>query len=262
MSEPILPSEKPLKKKIVNPLGMEFVLIPGGKFIMGTDDLAPDPGDIDAVKSAIHAQEQKENFKRWDTAPKHINRVQTFYLGRTPVTQGQWEKVMGRNQASYKGGFDFPMETVSWFEVNDFIERLNDMLETDAHRLPTEAEWEYACRAASSGDYCFEGRANRLAHYAWYGENAGFRPRPVAQKKANKFNLFDIHGQVWEWTSSWEKSYPYRADDGREDPDRPEARVVRGGGWKSDAYFLRCGFREWHLPVHRDHDLGFRLAVS
>lgn len=262
MPEPVLPSEKPLKKKIVNPLGMEFVLIPGGEFIMGTDDLVPDPGDIEAVKSAIHEQEQKENFKRWDTAPKHINRVKTFYLGRTPVTQGQWEKVMGRNQASNKGGFDFPMETVSWYEVNDFIKRLNDMLETDAHRLPAEAEWEYACRAESLGDYCFEGRANRLEHYSWYGENAGFRPRPVAQKKANKFNLFDIHGLVWEWTSSLEKSYPYRADDGREDPGRPEARVVRGGGWKSDPYFLRCGFRDWHLPVHRDHDLGFRLAVS
>jgi formylglycine-generating enzyme required for sulfatase activity len=262
MSESAAHGKKPLKKKIVNPLGMEFVLISGGEFIMGTDDLVPDPRDSAAVEAAIGRQEAKENVNRWDTAPKHLAQVDTFYLGRAPVTQGQWERVMGKNQASYKGGFDFPMETVSWFEVNEFIKRLNEMVGTDAHRLPTEAEWEYACRAGSQGDYCFEGRASRLEHYAWYGQNAGFRPRPVRQKKANKFNLFDIHGLVWEWTSSLEKSYPYRADDGREDPDKPEARIVRGGGWKSDPYFLRCGFREWFLPVHRDHDIGFRLAVS
>jgi formylglycine-generating enzyme required for sulfatase activity len=127
------------------------------------------------------------------------------------------------------------------------------MMETDAPRLPTEAEWEYCCRAGSNADYCFDGRNSRLDHYAWFGANAGFRPKAVGQKKPNKFGLFDMHGLVWEWTSS---------RDGREDPEGPEPRVVRGGSWNTDAYFLRCGFREWHLPSHRDHDIGFRVAVS
>jgi len=262
MSSSREPAPPPLKKKITNKIGMEFMFIPGGEFIMGTDDLVADPTDLAAVEAAVREQEKQEHFTRYDTAPRHLVEVKPFYLGRTPVTQGQWERVMGRNKASYKGGFDFPMETVSWYDVLEFIDKLNEMLETDAHRLPTEAEWEFACRAGSDGDYCFDGRTSRLDHYAWFGTNAGFRPRPVAQKKSNKFKLYDMHGLVWEWTSSIERSYPYRADDGREDPDDPDARVVRGGGWLSDPYFLRCGFRDFHLPVHRDHDIGFRLAVS
>jgi len=256
------PEERPLKKIIVNKIGMEFVLVPGGTFVMGTDDLVADPADLASVEAAIREQEKQEKYTRYDTAPKHVVQVRAFYLGRTPVTQGQWERVTGLNKASFKGGRDFPMETVTWFEANEFAGKLNEMMDTDAHRLPTEAEWEFACRAGSEGDYCFQGRTARLDRYAWYGATAGFRPRPVGQKRPNKYGLFDMHGLVWEWTSTLEKSYPYRADDGREDPEALGPRVVRGGSWKSDPYFLRCGFRDFHLPVHRDHDVGFRLAVS
>ncbi|MBW2062577.1 MAG: formylglycine-generating enzyme family protein [Deltaproteobacteria bacterium] len=262
MSEQPKAEERPLKKKLVNKIGMEFILIPGGDFIMGTDSLVDDPADLEAVEAAVREQEKQDNYTRYDSAPQHLVRIRSFYIGRTPVTQGQWELVMKRNQASYKGGHDFPIETVHWYEAQEFIERLNEMMNTNAHRLPSEAEWEYACRAGSPGEYCFEGRRARLDHYAWYGANAGFYPRPVAQKKANKFKLFDMHGLVWEWTNSLEKGYPYRADDGREDLEASGVRVVRGGSWNSDPYFLRCGFRDWHLPVHRDHDIGFRLAVS
>jgi eukaryotic-like serine/threonine-protein kinase len=136
------------------------------------------------------------------------------------------------------------------------------MMSTDAHRLPTEAEWEYCCRGGVQADYCFAGKSFRLDNYAWYSRNANLQPRPIGQKKPNRFGLFDMHGLVWEWTSTKETAYPYRADDGREDPGGPEPRVVRGGSWLSDEYLCRCGFREWHLPVHRDHDIGFRLAVS
>lgn len=255
-------TERPLKSKIVNKIGMEFVLIPGGEFVMGTDDVVEDPADLAAVEAAVREKEKEKNYSPYDFAPRHVVRVGAFYLGRTPVTQGQWERVMGHNQATFKGGWDFPMESVNWFEAREFIRRLNEMMQTDAHRLPTEAEWEYACRAGSQGEYCFEGRVSRLDNYAWHGSNAGLRPRPVGQKKANKFKVFDLHGLVWEWTSSEERPYPYRADDGREDPSRPGPRVVRGGGWLSDPYFLRCGFRDGHLPGVRDHDLGFRVAVS
>lgn len=255
-------TEKPLKKKIVNKVGMEFILVPGGRFVMGTDDLADDPSDLAALEAAIRIEEKKANFSRYDFAPKHEVEVQPFYMGRRPVTQAQWNMVMGRNPATFKGGWDFPVESISWYQAREFIDKLNEMMETDAHRLPTEAEWEFCCRAGSPGDYCFEGRASRLENYAWYTQNTGFRPRAVGQKKANKFGLFDMHGLVWEWTSTEERSYPYRAADGREDPEGPGPRVVKGGSWLSDAYFLRCGFRDWHLPVHRDHDVGLRVAVS
>jgi formylglycine-generating enzyme required for sulfatase activity len=255
-------AEKTLKKRIVNKIGMEFILIPGGEFIMGADELVADPQDLAAVTAAVREAEQKPKFSWYDFTPKHAVSVKPFYMGRYPVTQAQWVRVMGVNKASCKGGWDFPMETVNWYDALDFIRKINEMMDTDGHRLPTEAEWEYACRAGSTADYCFEGRSSRLDNYAWFGQNAGFRPKPVGQKKANKFGLFDMHGLVWEWTGSQEKPYPYQSGDGREDPTGPNPRVVRGGSWLTDAYFCRCAARDWHMPVHRDHDLGFRLAVS
>lgn len=254
--------EKPLKKRIVNKIGMEFILIPGGEFIMGTDDIVEDPHDLAAVEAKVKELEKEENYSRYDFAPRHVVKIEPFYMGRYPVTQAQWTRVMKLNKASCKGGWDLPMETINWYEAREFADQLNEMMETDAHRLPTEAEWEYCCRAGIQADYCFAGRSSRLENYAWYGDNAGFRPRPVGQKKPNKFGLFDMHGLVWEWTSTEERSFPYRADDGREDPSLAGPRVVKGGSWLSNDYFCRCGFREWHLPVHRDHDVGFRLAVS
>ena len=241
---------------------MEFIFVPGGEFIMGADQIVEDPSDLPAVEAKIRELEKEENYTRYDFAPKHLVKVKPFYLGRYPVTQAQWVRVMKLNKASFKGGWDFPMETVNWFEAREFVKRLNEMVDTDAHRLPTEAEWEFACRAGSTADFCFDGRSSRLEHYGWYGRNAGFRPRAVGQKRPNKFGLYDMHGLVWEWTSTEEKSYPYRDDDGRESPDSPNPRVVRGGSWLVDEYMCRCGFREWHLPTHRDHDVGFRVAVS
>ena len=254
--------EKPLKKKLTNKIGMEFILVPSGEFIMGTDDLGADPRDPEAVAAAAREMEKQEKFTRYDFAPLHLVRVEPFYMGRYPVTQAQWTQVMGLNKATFKGGWDFPMETVNWHEAREFIDRLNEMMNTDAHRLPTEAEWEFCCRAGVQADYCFDGRSTRLDNYAWYTRNARFRPRAVGQKKPNKYGLFDMHGLVWEWTSTEERAYPYRSDDGREEPESPWPRVVRGGSFLSDEYFCRCGFRDWHLPVHRDHDVGFRVAIS
>ncbi|MFH1137471.1 MAG: formylglycine-generating enzyme family protein [Pseudomonadota bacterium] len=262
MSQDNVGAEKPLKKKLVNKIGMEFILLPGGEFVMGTDDLTDDPSDLEAVEKKVSELSGQPGFSAYDFSPRHVARIKPFYLGRAPVTQAQWTRLMGNNKATYKEGWDLPMESVNWYDALKFIEKINELMGTDAHRLPTEAEWEYGCRAGSPGDFCFEGRASRLDNYAWFTHNARFHPRAVAQKKPNKFGLFDMHGLVWEWTSSQERLYPYRADDGREEPSGPNPRVVRGGSFMSDPYFCRCGFRDWHLPTHRDHDLGFRLAVS
>ena len=262
MTEHAEEAQRPLKKRIVNKIGMEFILVPGGEFIMGTDDVVPEPSDLAAVTAVVTEMEKKENFTRYDFAPKHQVSIKPFYMARHPVTQAHWARVMGNNKASFKDGWDFPMETVSWYDALEFIRRLNELMNTDAHRLPTEAEWEFCCRAGSAGDYSFDGPVSRLGLHAWFSGNTRWRPRAVGQKKANKFGLFDMHGLVWEWTSSLERSYPYQGEDGREDLKSPGQRVVRGGSWLTTEYMCRCGFREFHLPTHRDHDIGFRLAVS
>ena len=253
-------SEKPLKKRLVNKIGMEFILVPGGEFIMGADDAAEDPRDLAAVEAAVRELEKEDNFTRYDFAPRHLVQVKPFYMGRYPVTQAQWDRVMGRNPATFKDGWDYPIESINWYQALEFIDRLNEMMKTDAHRLPTEAEWEYCCRAGSSGDYCFEGRLTRLANYAWFGANAGFRPRAVGQKKANKFGLFDMHGLVWEWTSTEERSYPYRPDDGREDLKASGLRVRRGGSWFSTPALVRCAYRLRYAPGGGYRRGGFRVA--
>jgi formylglycine-generating enzyme required for sulfatase activity len=251
----------PLKRKIVNKIGMEFMLVPGGRFVMGVDPVADDPSDHDAVRTAVTQAQQDPHFSWYDFAPRHEVEVQPFYMGRHPVTQRQFTAVMGVNKATFKDGWDYPIESVSWYDAQKFIEKLNEMMDTDAHRLPTEAEWEFCCRGGVDADFCFEGRVNRLEHYAWYTNNTRFRPRPVGQKRPNKYGLFDMHGLVWEWTASKAWPYPYQHGDGRDAPDDADPRVVRGGSFLSDPHFCRCGFRDWHLPVHRDHDLGFRVAV-
>ena len=262
MSQETVGAEIPLRKKLVNKIGMEFILIPGGEFIMGSEDLVDDPSNLTALEEKIQEASTQEGFSTYDFSPRHVVKIKPFYMGRTPVTQAQWTRLMGNNKSTYKEGWDLPIESVSWYDALKFVEKINDLMGTDAHRLPTEAEWECACRAGSNADYCFEGRASRLDNYAWFTYNSRFHPRAVAQKKANKFGMFDMHGLVWEWTSTQERLYPYRDDDGREDLSGPNPRIVRGGSFMSDPYFCRCGFRDWHLPTHRDHDIGFRLAAS
>lgn len=126
---------------------------------------------------------------------------QDYEMAETQCTQSEWEKVMGNNPSYFKGENN-PVERVSYDDVQAFIKKLNEKNDGYTYRLPTEEEWEFCCRAGSDKDYCFGDDVEKLKDYAWYCENSDNKTHPVKEKKPNLFGLFDMHGNVWEWTSS------------------------------------------------------------
>ncbi|MFL6214136.1 MAG: formylglycine-generating enzyme family protein [Blastocatellia bacterium] len=209
-----------------------FVRIPAGEFMMGSDT------GSDTEK------------------PAHRVRIsQPFELGKYEVTQAEWEAVMG-NRPSYFGGDRRPVEQVSWNDVQEFIGRLNALDDGYAYRLPTEAEWEYACRAGSNGDY-----AGKLDAMAWVDENSQQMSHPVGEKQPNAWGLYDMHGNVFEWCEDYYDA-GYYAQSPSVDPRGPETgsfRVKRGGGWMFSASFARSAARDLFAPSYRFNYVGFRL---
>ena len=167
-----------------------------------------------------------------------------YRIQRTEVTQIQWMAVMGDNPSRFKGA-DRPVENVSWNDCKEFIKKLGEM-DGVSYRLPTEFEWEFACRAGSRGDWgrLRTGREGTLDEMGWYGGNG---THPVAMKQPNAWGVYDMHGNVWEWC---------------EDKAGSSSRADRGGGWDSSAMRCMAGNRSCHVPGSRDDRLGFRLAAS
>jgi formylglycine-generating enzyme required for sulfatase activity len=223
-------------------LGMEFVLVPAGQFMMGAGE-----------------DERADGDER----PRHpVTISRPFYLGVHEVTQGQWETVMDNNPSHFKGR-DRPVENVSWEDVQEFILRLNREEENGRrYRLPTEAEWEYAARAGSTGAYSFGDDAGMLDAHAWYLDNAGGTTHPVGTRNPNAWGLHDMHGNVWEWVSDW---YGYYVDAPGTDPAGPPSgqdRVVRGGGWNMFGFYCRSATRDRGAPGYLNDTVGFRLAIT
>jgi formylglycine-generating enzyme required for sulfatase activity len=181
-----------------------------------------------------------------------------------PVTQNQWETVMEHNPSCFKGDGDRPVERVSWHDVDDFIKRLN---EKEPHRqftLPTEAQWEYACRAGTRTKYYTGDTEADLGRAGWYSENADKTTHPVAAKESNDFGLYDMHGNVWEWVvDDWHGNYQGAPLDGSAWVDNPRCsyRVVRGGSWYFPARYCRSTYRHGFGPGFRLDFLGFRLVL-
>ncbi len=228
--------------------GMEFVLIPAGEFMMGS------PGSEDGPRRAAERPQRSVRITR------------AFYLGKYPVTQAQWAAVMG-NTPSYFRGPTRPVESVSWTDCQDFLLRLNATVEDQdvEFRLPTEAEWEYACRAGTTTLYSFGDDLSELGQYAWHGLNSGGRTHPVGLKKPNAWGLYDMHGNVWEWCQDW-FGRAYYADAPVENPLGPESgrrRVLRGGSWSYGGYpyYYRSAARYFGTPeVRRLNIDGFRVV--
>jgi len=224
-----------------NSLGMEFIEIPAGRFEIGACS--------------------KVFFETCgDEAGYMVTIEKSFYLGKTEVTQAQWEKVMGSNPSKFKGS-DRPVEQVSWDDVQEFIKRLNQKEGGNKYRLPTEAEWEYAARAGNPGTYSFGNDESKLGEYAWYSENSGSETHPVGGKKPNAWGLHDMHGNVWEWTcSAYTETYDGNETLCNNHADSP--RSLRGGSWYFNASFARSADRVNWPPDARNsnYSLGFRLA--
>ena len=187
--------------------------------------------------------------------PHEVTLSRGFWIGTHPVTQAQWQGVMGSNPSTFKGA-DLPVETVSWDDCQRFLSKLNAQ-GGEAFRLPTEAEWEYACRGGSTGE-----THENLEASAWYWENSGKTTHPVGQKVPNAWGLYDMTGNVTEWCQDWYgKSYS-SASPAVDPPGPPSgsSRVIRGGSFVHEAHRIRYAYRADAPPSTRGYDLGLRLV--
>jgi formylglycine-generating enzyme required for sulfatase activity len=213
-------------------LNLAFVTIPAGTFSMGADSsVSGDQGPVHEV-TISHA----------------------FELQTTEVTQAQWVAVMGSNPSHFHGD-DLPVEEVKGIDVEDFLRRLNGSDPGKNYRLPTEAEWEYACRAGST-----QPRYGTLDEIAWFTRNSGNTTHPVATKQPNAWGLYDMLGNVWELTADWKDSYPVRAVTDPRGPKTGYYKVARGGSWFDMANAVNATFRASPSPTDHSHNSGFRIA--
>jgi len=197
---------------------------------------------------------------RMGEAPGHtVELTQGFWLGETTCTQELWREVMGENPSRFRGE-NLPVENVSWNDCQRFLETLNDRKPGLNPLLPTEAEWEYACRARSIGAYCFGEDDRRLSEYAWFGDSKGGETHPVGSKTPNDWGLYDMHGNVWEWCRDWYGAYPDVPMVDPVGPDSGSNRVLRGGAWFNGAGYCRSAYRFCPTPGYRYGRDGFRLA--
>jgi formylglycine-generating enzyme required for sulfatase activity len=224
-----------------NRIGMEFVYVPAGSFMMGSLNGFP----VEFEKP-VHQVTIREGF----------------YMGKYEVTQAQWRRVMGNNPSKHKGCDQCPVEYVSWYDAQEFIKKLNAQNDGYTYKLPSEAEWEYACRAGTTGDY-----AGDLDSMAWYGQNSGNQTHPVGQKQPNAFGLYDMYGNVWEWCEDvFHDSYNDAPTDGSAwlSGGEQQSRVLRGSSYfNPPTNILRSASRFRMDPDFRSNCgcLGFRLVA-
>ena len=220
---------------------IELILIPAGEFEMGSPD----------------TEEAREN----DEGPvRRVKISKPFYIGRHEITQAQWKAVMGYALSNSKG-FDHPAVGIRWAVAVEFCKKLSER-EFETFRLPTEAEWEYACRAGSMTIYSFGDVSSSLDQHAWFNSNSSHSTHPVGQKKPNAFGLHDMHGNVWEWCCDWYDDY---LEDSTVDPTGPmdgSSRILRGGSWFCTPGPCRSANRGWNTPDIRDDDVGFRIVME
>lgn len=232
-------SSETATKRIINLIGMEFVLIPKGTFLMGTPE--------------------NETEREDDETLHQVTISRLFYLQATPVTQKQWEEVMGVNPSVFRGDANLPVDSVSWSDVQKFIRKLNKLEGLDKYLLPTEAQWEYACRAGSTALYCFGDDPGGLAEYAWYDDEFK-KTHPVEQKKPNAWGLYDMHGNVWEWCKDGYGDYPSGSVTDPVGRSRGWGHVFRGGSCYVPAEFCRSALRGHNDPGSSSNPMGFRLV--
>lgn len=221
--------------------GMEFVIIPSGSFQMGSP-------------SSESGRDNDENL--------HWVSVQSFELMSTEVTQGMWEEVMGSNP-SYNSGDVWPVENVSWNQCQTFISRLNDLDPSHTYRLPTEAEWEYACRAGTTTRFYWgtSDSESVINRYCWYVGNSYSSTNEVGLLEPNSWGLYDIIGNVMEFCEdTYTSDYSNCPTNGRAYRSKDSEHVGRGGGWSRNASGCRSAYREQFSPFDAIGVLGFRLA--
>ncbi len=223
---------------------MEMIYVAPGSFTMGSP------------------RSEKGRAKYIDETQHRVTLTKGYWLGKYEVTQAQWTSVMGSNPSAFKGNGNLPVESVSWNDCQEFIRKVNAEAKRQfggEARLPTEAEWEYACRAESAGAYAGTGNINTMG---WYRGNSGKKTHPAGRMRSNAWGFYDMHGSVWEWCSDW---YGVYAGGSVTDPAGPASgkyRILRGGCWLADARGCRSATRLGLSPDKHYWDDGFRLACS
>ena len=239
------------KKNVIMTIpGLRFVKIPAGSFQMGSSRL----------------DREKAN----DEMPRHRVRIShDFYFGVTEVTVSLYRQFLtdsGRTvpDSLKNAEATLPIANVSWQDTRDFIQWLNRKDTHHWYRLPTEAEWEYVCRAGTSGVRFFEGGIKRLSEYGWYWKNSAKHAHPVGKLKANPWGVYDMYGNVYEWVSDWYNDLYYQ-ESPETDPKGPDSgleKVYRGGGWSCNPDYCRSAFRNYGAPDKKSESVGFRLVMT
>ena len=226
--------------------------------------VALDPGTFEMGSPATE-------YGRGDDETRHpVTLTRKVYIGEHEVTQAEWKQVMGTTPSQFSDCARCPVETVDFYQVSTFLSRLNAENAAMRYRLPTEAEWEYACRAGtttafSSGRAISTGQANYDGRFPYSGGSGGVtlgKAAPVGSHPPNAWGVFDMHGNVWEWTGDWYGEY---AAGPATDPDgapKGRARVIRGGSWRFSANSMRCALRYTHAPQDKGSSLGFRIVAE
>ena len=223
-------------------LTIKLGLIPAGKFTMGS------------------AKGEKGHYR--DEGPQHeVTISKPFLMGITEVSQQQYETVMGKNPSSFKGPTN-PVNTVSWNDATIFCKKLSEKTGRKV-RLPTEAEWEYACRAGTRTGFSFGGNDTDLRDYAWYAANSNEKVHPVGQKRSNAWGLHDMHGNVWEWCSDYyADSYVSAKNTDPKGPTSGSDRVLRSGSWYDSLEECRSASRDHEGPSNPSFNYGFRVVLD
>ena len=263
LPEALVPKAAPRPRgpKRVQDGPLEMVELPGGSYQMGSPD--------------------SDDRAYGDEKPQHQVQVSGFRLARTTVTTGLWHQIMGgRDQPADPS---LPVADISWTQAVRFCNRLSRRQgykpcyrltgvwprrrwvcnwRASGYRLPSEAEWEYACRAGSATRYSFGDDPALLGEYAWFNANSGGTSHPVATRKPNRWGLFDMHGNLWEWCWDWYGDYAAELQTDTHGPKTVRRRVLRGGSFVNSPVFLRSANRDWDESVYRNQLIGFRCARS
>jgi formylglycine-generating enzyme required for sulfatase activity len=224
---------------------MKLKLVPAGSFMMG----------------APSEERGRRDREHWS----EVTISRQFWLGVHPVTQPQYEQVMGANPSLFKVG-NRPVEHISWADAVDFCGRMSKLPEEKAagraYRLPTEQEWEYACRAGSSTVFGFGDDPRELVDFGWFADNSNDQTQPVGKKRPNAWGFYDMHGNVFEWCQNWYIACPASAATAPSRLSTASFRMLRGGCWVSAAEYCRSAYRHASQQSDRFSFTGFRVALS
>ncbi|MDR0971557.1 MAG: formylglycine-generating enzyme family protein [Bacteroidales bacterium] len=227
---------------IIKKIEPQMIFVEGGTFYMGCT--SEQGGDCS-----------------WDESPVRKVTLSNFYISKYEITQKQWQVVMNATPSKSGQWEDYPVTNISWYEVQEFCQKLNEMT-GKKYRLPTEAEWEYAARGGNkSKGFKFSGSDN-LDNIGWFATNCQYDTHPVGQKEPNELGIYDMSGNVWEWCSDFFAKYPSKNEKNPQGPSQGKSKIFRGGSWRSHITYCRNTIRNYFIPTNKSNTVGFRLVLS